>query len=144
MYRGITSQQLYTTTQRSKQMTNATKQNATCVLQLKQKQTEDEFKVAILETVDESLSSFSNLDKQVVYLHLENTFKIKKQEIPCEIEDFADAIEQMFGVGAKLVEIRIMEALHKRIPEFVFFPKKRDVGFKEYVASLRAFLLQTS
>ena len=143
MYLGITSQQLYTTTQRSKQMTNATKTNTTCVLQLKQKQTEDEFKVAILETVDESLSSFSNLDKQVVYLHLENTFKIKKQEIPCEIEDFADAIEQMFGVGAKLVEIRIMEALHKRIPEFVFFPKKRDVGFKEYVSSLRAFMLQT-
>jgi len=146
MYLGITSQQLYTTTQRLKQMTNATKQNATCVLQLrkKQKQTEDEFKVTIIETVDESFSSFSNLDKQAVYLHLENTFKIKKQEIPCKIEDFADAIEQMFGIGAKLVEIRIIEALHKRIPEFVFFPKKGAIGFKEYVASLRAFLLQTS
>ena len=146
MYLGITSQQLYTTTQRSKQMTNATKQNATCVLQLrkKQKQTKDEFKVAIIETVDESFASFSNLDKQAVYCHLENTFKIKKQEIPCKIEGFADAIEQMFGIGAKLVEIKIIEALHKRIPEFVFFPKKGAIGFKEYVASLRAFLLQTS
>ena len=125
-------------------MTNATKQNATCVLQLRKKQTEDEFKVAIIETVDESFASFSNLDKQAVYRHLENAFKIKKQEIPCKIEGFADAIEQMFGVGAKVVEIKIIEALHKRIPEFVFFPRKGAIGFKEYVASLRAFLLQTS
>jgi hypothetical protein len=122
-------------------MTNTAKQNATCTLQLsrkKHKPTEDEFKVAIIETVDESFSSFSNLDKEAIYFHLEKAFKIKKQEIPCKIEGFADAIEQIFGVGAKLIEIRIMKSLHKRIPEFVFFPKKGDIGFKEYVASLRA------
>ena len=124
-------------------MTKTTKQNATCILQLrkKQKSTEDEFKVAINETLDEVFSSFCNLDKEAVYLHLENAFKIKKQEIPFKIEGFADAIEQMFGVGAKLIEIRIIERLHKRIPEFVFFPKKGDVCFKEYVANLRTFWL---
>jgi hypothetical protein len=126
-------------------MTNATKRNTTCTLQLsrkKQKPTKEEFKVAIIETIDEIFSSFSNLDKQKIYFHLENSFKIKKQEIPCKIEDFADAIEQMFGVGAKLIEIRIIEALHKRIPDFMFSPKKGAVIFKEYVANLRAFLLQ--
>jgi hypothetical protein len=126
-------------------MTNATKRNTTCTLQLsrkKQKPTKEEFKVAIIETIDEIFSSFSKLDKQEIYFHLENAFKIKKQEIPCKIEDFADAIEQMFGVGAKLIEIRIIEALHKRIPDFMFSPKKGAVIFKEYVANLRAFLLQ--
>jgi hypothetical protein len=125
-------------------MNNPTQQNTTCTLQLrkKQKSTEAEFKVAIIETVEASLSSFCNLYKEAVYLCLENTFKIKKQEIPCKIESFADALYQMFGVGAKLIEIRIIAALHKRVPEFVFFPKKGDVCFKEYVASLRAFWLQ--
>jgi len=125
-------------------MNNPAKQNATCTLQLgkKQKSTENEFKIAIIETVEESFSSFCKLDKEAVYLHLENTFKIKKQEIPCKIEGFADAIEQMFGAGAKLIEIRIIAALCKRVPEFVFFPKRGDVCFKEYVASLRAFWLQ--
>lgn len=143
MYLGITSQQLYTNTQRSKKMTNSIRQNATCVLQLGHKQNEDEFKATIIETVDESLASFSNLDMQAVYLHLENTFKIKKQEIPYNIEGFTDAIEQMFGNGAKLIEMRIIEALHKRIPEFVFCPKKVDIGLKEYTDGLQAFLLQT-
>ena len=123
-------------------MTTPTKQNSTCTLQLKQRQTEDEFNVAIIDTVDEIFFSFCNIDKDAFYRHLEDTFKIKKQEIPFKIAGFADAIEQIFGVGAKLIEIRIIETLHKRIPEFVFFPKKGDVCFKEYMASLHAFWLQ--
>jgi hypothetical protein len=127
-------------------MTNAAKRNATCTLQLcrkKQKPTENKFNVAISEAVQESLSLFNTLGKEAVYLHLEKAFKIKKQEIPSKIEEFSDAVEQMFGVGAKLVEIKIIEALHSRIREFVFIPKKGDVDFKEYIASLRAFLQQT-
>ena len=127
-------------------MAKTTKQNATCTLQLrneKQKPTKEEFKTSIAKTVDESLASFCNLDKEAVYLRLENTYHIKKTEIPSKIENFADAIEQMFGVGAKLVEIRIIAALHKRIPEFIFFPKKSEVDFKEYVISLRSFMLQS-
>ena len=125
-------------------MTTPTKQNSTCTLQLKQRQTEDEFNVAIIDTVDEIFSSFCNIDKDAFYRHLEDTFKIKKQEIPFKIAGFADAIEQIFGVGAKLIEIRIIETLHRRIPEFVFFPKKGDIDFKEYVTSLNAFWLQIS
>jgi hypothetical protein len=127
-------------------MIKTAKQNATCVLQLsgaKQKPAEDAFKIVITETVNEIFSSFCNLDKQSFYLRLEQTYKIKKQEIPCKIENFVDAIEQMFGVGAKLIEIRITEALHKRVPEFTFFPKEGEVDFKEYVTSLRAFMLHT-
>ena len=126
-------------------MINATKQNAVCLqIGKEQKQPEEEFKVVIIETVDESLASFSNLDKQAVYFQLEKTYNIKKEEIPCKMDSFADAIEEMFGIGAKLVEMRIIKALHKRIPEFVFFPIEREIGFKEYVASLRIFLLQIS
>jgi hypothetical protein len=118
--------------------------NVTCIMQLerkKQKTPEEKFSFGIAEMVDESFSSFRNLDKEAVYLRLEKAFKIKKEEIPFRIDGFADAIEQMFGVAAKLVEIRMIEALHNRFPEFVFIPKEGDVDFKEYVVSLRAFLL---
>jgi hypothetical protein len=127
-------------------MVKTSKQNSTCTLQIcrgKQKPTRDEFNITIVETVDESLSSFCNLNKEAVYLRLENTFNIKKQEIPSRLEAFADAIEQIFGVGAKLIEIRMIGALHKKLPGFVFFPGKGDIDFKEYVAGLRAFLLKT-
>jgi|RifCSP19_3_1023858.scaffolds.fasta_scaffold157030_1 hypothetical protein len=127
-------------------MTKTANPNTTCTLQLcknNQKSGEDKFKAAVIEAVDESFASCSKLNKQAIYFHLENAFKIKKEEIPNQIEDFADAIEHMFGVGAKLIEIRIIEALHNRIHDFTFVPKKGDVDFKEYAASLRAFLQQT-
>jgi hypothetical protein len=140
-----TGQQLYTTTQRSKKMETA-KRNATCTLQLcrnKPKTIENKFTVVLTQAIDDGFASISNLDKEVIYLNLENTFKIKKQDIPFKIEGFTDAIEQMFGVGAKLIEIRIIETLHKRIPEFTFFAQKASIGFNEYLVSLRAFLRQT-
>jgi hypothetical protein len=128
-------------------MTNAAKLKTTCTLQLVKKEpktSKDKFETVIIEAVDQSFSSLKNIDKQDVYSYFENAFKINKEEIPSKIEDFMDAIEQMFGIGAKLIEIRILEEIHKKIQDFMFFPNKGDVVFKEYIASLRAFLLQTS
>ena len=128
-------------------MTKTRNLNTTCTVQLrkkKQKPRENSFEATIIEAVDESFSPFGHSSKQAIYFHLENTFKITKQEIPYKIEEFADAIEQIFGAGAKLIEIRIIEALHKRIQDFVHLPKKSELVFTEYVANLRAFLkLQT-
>ena len=145
MYLSITRKQLYTNTQRSKKMAKTSNLNTSCTLQLcnnNQKTGKNKFETTIAEAVDESLSSFKNLDKQKVYARLENAFEIRKQEIPCKIEDFANAMGQMFGVGAKLVEIRIIEAVHKKMPEFMFTPRGGAVVFKEYINSLRAFLME--
>ena len=75
-------------------MTKTTNLSTTCTLQLRKK---NSFETAILDAVDEGFASFGRFGKQVIYIHLENTFKIKKQEIPYKIEEFADAIEQIFG-----------------------------------------------
>ncbi len=128
-------------------MTKAGNLNTTCILQLSRKNQqlgENKFEATMMEAIDDSLGSFENLDKLEVYRHLEKSFKISKQEIPCKTEEFVDAMEQMFGIGAKLVEIKIIKAVHKRVPMFMFTPKKGTLFFKDYVASLRAFLLQPS
>jgi hypothetical protein len=126
-------------------MIKTTKQNRTYLVQFseeKEKPNKEEFEEVVIEAIDHSLASFTKLDKEIIYLYIEANFKIRKQEIPSKIENFTDAIEQMFGDGAKLIEIRIIQALHNRIPEFMFFPKKGSIEFKEYIASLRSFLLQ--
>jgi hypothetical protein len=124
-------------------MTKTTRPSTTCTLQLRKKDhkpRENSFETAILDAVDAGFTPFGRFGKQVIYLHLESTFKIKKQEIPYKIEEFADAIEQIFGTGAKLIEIRIIEALHERNQDFVHFPKKGELAFAEYVDDLRSFL----
>ncbi len=115
----------------------------TCTLQLRKKKHslhKNSFEAAVIEAVDEGLALFGQSSKQAIYFHLKTAFKIKKQEIPFKIEEFADAIEQIFGAGAKLIEIRIIEALHERFQNFVHFPKKGDLMFTEYVDNLHAFL----
>jgi hypothetical protein len=124
-------------------MTKTIHLSTTCTLQLRKKKhklRENSFETAILDAVDEGFAPFGHSGKQALYIHLENTFKIKKQEIPYKIEEFADAIEQIFGAGAKLIEIRILEVLHERIQDFVHFPKKGELAFAEYVDDLRSFL----
>jgi hypothetical protein len=117
--------------------------NAPCTQQLckkKQKPRQISYETAMTEAVDKSLSALGHSSKQAVYFHLENASKIEKQEIPCKIEEFTEAIEQLFGAGAKLIEMRIIEALHEKIQDFVYTPKKGNLTFTEYAASLRFFL----
>lgn len=121
--------------------------NITCILQLSmkdQKANGKNFETVMANAIDESLGSFESLDKQGVYLHLEKSFKIRKQEIPSKIEEFVEALEQMFGIGARLIEIKIIKMLHKKIPEFKYTPKKGAVMFANYAAHLRDFLLQSA
>jgi hypothetical protein len=114
--------------------------NTPCILQLrekKKKSTKCSCEAIIIEAVDEIFSSFGQSCKRAIYFQLENTFKIKKQEIPLKIEDFANAIEHIFGIGAKFIEMKIIEVLHEKTQGFMYFPRKEELIFTEYVASLR-------
>lgn len=121
--------------------------NTPCIIELWEKTNNTctgTFDIILLETIDEIFSSFGRSCKQALYSQLKNTFKIKKQEIPRRIEDFAKAIEQIFGVGAKFIELKIIAALHKKVPNFVYLPQMVDIVFAEYVASLRRYFLVTN
>jgi len=121
--------------------------NTPAILELdeSEKKTSDgPFERFTLEAVDEVFSSLGQLCKLVIYLELEKTFKIKRNEIALRIEDFANAIERIFGAGAKIIELRIIETLHGKMPNFVFFPNIEDIVFSEYVAALKRFFTNTS
>jgi hypothetical protein len=86
-------------------MINTINLSAPCIIQLNGKKSKShisKFDKTILETVDEIFSSFGRSCKQALYHQLEHTFKIKKQEIPFKIEDFANAIEQLFRSRRKI------------------------------------------
>jgi len=97
------------------------------------------FEEVLLETIDERLSMLGESPKQSIYYHLRKTFKIDRQNIPYKIEEFADAIEKIFGAGAKIIEIQIMKCLFKKVgnnPKKYPEPKK-NLTFTEYIAAAR-------
>lgn len=93
-----------------------------------------DFKELLLEAVDEGLSLLGESSKQAIYYHLERSFNIKKEEIPDRIMAFAQAIENIFGEGAHLIEILTMKKLSEKVGSLTVQDGCERCGFIEYVA----------
>jgi len=91
----------------------------------------------ISEAVDSSFSLFGETFKDLVYSELQTKYQLEKQDIPYRIDDFAGAIEEICGVGAKLIETKIIQALHEKTKGFIYVPRGEDLVFTEYIESLR-------
>ncbi|MCX8153457.1 MAG: NitrOD5 domain-containing protein [Candidatus Bathyarchaeota archaeon] len=124
-----------------------TNQNETCTIQLHKKENslqQKNYEAALTEAIDAALEPLGPAVARIIYTYMERSLEIKKQEIPNRPEDFTKTIEQIFGEGATLIEIRIMEELHKRFQDFVHFPKKRKLDFTDYLNDLQTFLRMQS
>jgi hypothetical protein len=96
------------------------------------------FEELLLAAMDEGFSSLGEECKQAIYFHLEKEFKLNKQNIPSRIEDFSEAIESIFGIGAKVLEIRIMKNLFKKIGHpFPYLHNQKSLDFTNYIESAR-------
>lgn len=97
-----------------------------------------DFKELLLEAVDAALSPLGDSSKYAVYFYLEKNFTVKKQDIPNKIEEFANAIEEIFGYGAKILETEIMKQLYVKVGSaFEYYPEKDDLLFVEYIDAVR-------
>lgn len=106
----------------------------------KQKSYTGTFEELLLEAVEEGFSCLGDSCKQAIYFRLMDCYNISKHEIPYKIREFANAIEGIFGPGARFLEIRIMNALYGRVQSFKYFPEQEELSFTNYVEILRNFL----
>jgi hypothetical protein len=102
---------------------------------------ENSFEKLLLEAIEEGLSSLGDSAKHAIYFHLENTFNISRRDISSRIEEFADALEKIFGLGAKPIEILMMQQLYEKVGGVVEYPEHKDLVFAEYVAAARQSFL---
>lgn len=99
------------------------------------------FERLMLESVDNALASLGDSAREAIYFHLEDKFNIEKNEIPQRVEDFAEGLEKIFGIGAQFLEILIMKNLYERVGQSLEWNKSRELIFTEYVAAAkRSFL----
>ncbi|MGE5574863.1 MAG: hypothetical protein ACM3UL_01895 [Ignavibacteria bacterium] len=98
------------------------------------------FEAALMEAIDEVFQSLGEDVEQSIYRYLENNYGIKKVQIPVMIDDFTGAVESIFGVAGKLVELKIMKRLQSKVQGFAYKPKNKEVLFTDYLISLRKYL----
>lgn len=95
------------------------------------------FEELLCEAVDEGMSSLGESGKQATYYYLDKGCHLTKQEIPCRVEDFANAIEKFFGLGAHFLEILILKQLYEKVGVTFKQDTFEEVSFVECVAQAR-------
>lgn len=95
------------------------------------------FEEILLEAIDEGLSILGESSKQSVYFYVEETFNVSRLAIPYRLEEFTNAIEMIFGMGAKRLEIQIMQCLFAKVGfPIKSYPEKKSLAFVEYVKAV--------
>jgi hypothetical protein len=100
----------------------------------------DEFDKFLVEAIDESLSSLGESPKQAILFHLENTFKIKKQDISNNINGFDDALKKTFGPGANFLETLIINKLCEKAYLISKGRPPQKAGFSETLLAVRRLM----
>jgi hypothetical protein len=73
------------------------------------------FNDTLLESIDATLNSISVTAKTAIYFRLKDAFGIQRQDIPKEIPIFLNALEDMFGLGARHLETLFVKKLYSKI-----------------------------
>ncbi|MGD6852564.1 MAG: hypothetical protein ACQCN6_10945 [Candidatus Bathyarchaeia archaeon] len=103
--------------------------------------TEKKFATILLEAIDEAFTTLGPSVKLSIYFHLETKFAVSKQDIPDRIGDFTDALETIFGQGARALEILIMKNLNQKVKCHYKWQGPKwlvpDLTFEKYVRLLQ-------
>ena len=106
----------------------------------------ENFDQLLLDAIDEGLSGLGEAGKASIYIHLENRFNIRKQEIPNKLNDFSNALKRIFGLGTRHLEILLMKNLHAKLEVTCKWPTYEwplskwivpEMTFTEYVRLMR-------
>jgi hypothetical protein len=98
--------------------------------------TEKAFQKLFLEAVDSAFSSLGDSAKQSIYFHLENKFKITRNEIPRRLKDFDDGLEKIFGAGNRFLEVLVMKKLYEKLGtegNILKWDEDKEFNFVDYV-----------
>ena len=74
-----------------------------------------EFNKILQNAIDDALVSLGESVKQAIYFHIDVKFKVPKDNISENLEEFQSGLEKIFGAGARFIEILIMRNLHAKI-----------------------------
>ncbi len=91
-----------------------------------------DFEKTLLEAVDNALLSLGESPRHAVYYHLNKSFKLQREEIPGDTDEFSQALNNIFGPGAEVIEKIIVKNLYSRLN--LNFEEKTCFEFVEYVS----------
>lgn len=97
--------------------------------------TKEEFKKLLLQTIDENLKQiFQETATHIVYQFLENSYSLKREEIPEKLETFMEGLHQFFHSGSLMIEQMILKEIHMKLG--LKYKIRKDYRFVDYIDDL--------
>jgi hypothetical protein len=96
-----------------------------------------DFNLLLLNSIDDALLSMGESAKKSVYFHIEKNYRVEREQIPQELEQFQTALEKIFGIGARYIEILIMRNLYGRVGRPLNLGKNEQLEFIKYVEAAK-------
>jgi len=96
-----------------------------------------DFDRLLLGSIDEALLSLGESARQSIYFHIEKNYCVNREAIPHYLEQFQTALEKIFGVGARFIEILIMRNLYSKVGLHLSLDKNEQLEFVRYVEAAR-------
>ncbi len=103
-----------------------------------------DFDRLLLTSIDDALLSLGESARQSIYFHIENTFSVPRNQIPKNLPDFQMALEKIFGVGARFIEILIMKNLYKKIDSPLSMNSNAQLEFIKYTEAAKETYLSNT
>ncbi|HMK93862.1 MAG TPA: hypothetical protein VK536_00530 [Candidatus Limnocylindrales bacterium] len=78
---------------------------------------DDSFNDILLDSINQTLSSLGLARRKKVFSYLEKELGVKKQDIPCRLDEFSRAIENVLGTQAFNYKTKLLIEIQKRSDE---------------------------
>lgn len=94
-----------------------------------------DFDKTLLEAVDHALLAFGESPREAIYYHLNESFKLQREDIPEDTDRFSHALNTIFGPGAEVIEKLIIKNLYNRLN--LNFEEKSSFEIADYIKQAR-------
>ena len=74
-----------------------------------------ELEETLLQAVDEALLVPGEIVRTAIYERIERSYQLRREEIPEKVETFHRALQELLGVGGKVMEKLIVRNLYRRL-----------------------------
>ncbi len=96
-------------------------------------QREEEFNILLLQAIEETISCLGESPTRKIYFYMDKKFSLTVSDVPSRLEEYSHALETMLGVGAKILEHRIVRRLSQRTQTTIQNSIPSDANFTESI-----------
>jgi len=94
-----------------------------------------DFDKTLLEAVDRALIAFGESPRRAIYYRLNRSFKLQREDIAEDTDEFSNALNTIFGPGAEIIEKLIVKNLYDKLK--LSFEERTCFEFVDYISLAR-------